>query len=1003
MSEPGHAVNRGIPWIPPFLTALVASGFLFLGDPLWLLAAANVAFLGAIGMPAIAAWWLRKKDPPESPFRLGRGAVVAGGIWAIAAMFTFRLAGPRMLLAGTTFAYCGTLLHLWRKMAGHRKMGLPPVTPALQLKMSGTMLLLLALNTAGYWIASHRNPAQPVIAEALVMGMALLSVVIGLLLPGTIVFSFHELQEEAGRAARGLEEAEKGFAKEREILLRRNEELRLQLSQQTGQALLESQQRLHEVHFALDEHALVDITDQTGKLLYLNDKFCHVSKYPREELLGGSHRLINSGFHSKAFFERLWQTISRGDVWKGEIRNRARDASYYWVDTTIVPCLDQRGEPYQYIAIRTDVTERRKAEAQLASARDAALEAARSKSQFLANMSHEIRTPMNGVIGMAGLLSETRLDRDQRDYVETIRQSGDLLLTIINDILDFSKIEAGKLTFELLDFNLREVVEDTMEMLAETAQAKGLELLALVNADVFPYLRGDAGRLRQVLTNLLNNAIKFTGKGEVLLRVSQLADSTLRFEVTDTGIGISRTAQESLFQPFNQADGSTTRKYGGTGLGLAIARQLVTLMGGEIGVESEPDKGSTFWFTTRLEPQQLTPAMELPHLAGLHVLIADDNATSHRILQLQLDNLRIRSEAVAGGREALDSLKRQAAKGDPYDLAILDTHLPDMDGALLAAAIKSDPLLRQTRLVILGALGSSVNEQRRKEIGVEGCLLKPIKQSKLYDCLATVMKRGPAAKAPPCVAVPLEAPRHTARILLAEDNMINQKVALRQLQKLGYHADSVADGNEVLEAIQRIPYDIILMDCQMPELDGYETTRRIRRKEKRPIHIIAMTAHAMEGDRQKCLDAGMSDYLTKPVRTADLHAALGRWKPESGEECPVDFRLLREASNGDLETMRDLVRMYLEQADDIMSRLDGALKSGAALEVNRLAHKLAGASAICGMVALVPLLNELEQLGLSNQLAAAHPIQQSAVTALRRIKRFLGSYLPSSVASSGEL
>ncbi len=947
------------PWVTTLLTAAWAIVFLLIGDPVWLIAAANLTYLIGIGMPNIAVWLLRKDEPDMvRPYRAPRGTimlgVVAAGIWGLSTVLGFQQFGMRTVLIGIAFAYSGAALYAWRKMADRIKLGLPAIARTLHLKLTGAMLLVLALDAVGYLIAIDNVPRQDTALitalEDIFVVVALLTIAIGLILPGMIAHSaveiskaadqlvtgtladftramralaagdleaakahfklapvivhsrdevgemavnFNRLQEEIGQAAIGLEGAREGLSTNRRALTATNQQLQQANEHLTNelaerklaeQALRDSQQRLSEVELALNEHALVAITDQTGRIIYVNDKFCAISQFSRDELQGETFRLINSGFHSKAFFAQMWQTIGRGQVWQGEVKNRAKDGSAYWVETTIVPCLNAKGKPYQYIAIRTDITARRQNEIELASARDAALEAGRSKSQFLANMSHEIRTPMNGVIGMTGLLAETQLDSEQHDLVKIIRQSGDLLLTIINDILDFSKIEAGKLTFETLDFNLREVIEDTLEMLTETAQAKGLELLGLVASEVPHYLRGDAGRLRQILTNLLNNAIKFTERGEVVLRVAQAADSMLRFEVTDTGIGISPGDQANLFQPFRQADGSNTRKYGGTGLGLAIARQLVDLMQGEIGVESVPGHGSTFWFTARFAASSpaLPPERAGDALAGLHVLVVDDHATNRRVLALQLENLQLRPQAVASGRAALELLASQRSKGDPFDLVILDMLMPEMDGLTLATAIRADSSLAPTRLVILSSLGHHRAGAGGKLAAVDAYLVKPIKQSKLYDSLAAVMQRHPGAAspahvlpAPPAAAVP----RHAARILLAEDNITNQKVALRLLAKLGYTADTVADGNEVLEALRRIPYDIILMDCQMPELDGYETTQRLRLIDARPIYIIAMTAHAMEGDREKCLDAGMNDYIAKPVKSADLQAALSRWQP----------------------------------------------------------------------------------------------------------------------------
>jgi two-component system, sensor histidine kinase and response regulator len=534
------------------------------------------------------------------------------------------------------------------------------------------------------------------------------------------------------------------------------------------------------------------------------------------------------------------------------------------------------------------------AQLQLALARDAGLEASRSKSQFLANMSHEIRTPMNGVIGLADLLLDSSLNREQREFVEAIRQSGDLLLTIINDILDFSKIEAGKLTFETRDFELREVVESTVELLASKAQSKGLELLGLVERTAFINLRGDAGRLRQILTNLLSNAIKFTHEGDVVLRVSQEAETAtavmLRFEVKDTGIGINPQAQQNLFEEFSQADGSTTRKYGGTGLGLAIARQLVGMMQGEIGVESEPGKGATFWFTAHFEKQATALRADENKEPGIRALVIHQNCSNHN-LELHLANLGMRFSAVYGWREALVLLRSEALKGDPFRLAIFDLMKPDMDALKFARSIKEDAALAATRLVMISSVGRR-SDRDLLRYGIEEALVKPVKQSCLYDCLATVLCLGAMSPAvpehSPNVHTDGQTSHHPAAILLAEDNMVNQMVGLALLEKCGYQADTVADGNAILQALSCKRYDVILMDCQMPEMDGYEATRAIRKLEQSlrqsgpgrapPVYIIAMTANAMQGDREKCLAAGMDDYLSKPVRGPELQAALERWK-----------------------------------------------------------------------------------------------------------------------------
>jgi len=726
--------------------------------------------------------------------------------------------------------------------------------------------------------------------------------------------------------------------------------------------------------------------DLAGIITSWNSGAAAMFGYPPADAVG---RALNVGESTAEEEEARMQRLMAGEKFSYDARAMTRSGTAIDIQVAVAPLLDQANQWIGSISVARDVTQHKRSEEALRLAREAAESANHAKSSFLARMSHEIRTPMNGVLGMTELLLETGLTSAQRKYAETVQRSGQNLLGIINDLLDFSKIEAGKLELENVDMDLRRTLEDVVDLLAERARAKGLELACSIPANLATHVKGDPLRLGQVLTNLVGNAIKFTEQGSVVIRVAGLEETahnvTLRFEVSDTGAGISAAAQSHIFEEFAQGDGSTTRKHGGSGLGLAISRQLVEMMGGNIYVESVLGTGSTFWFTSRFEKQETQDSRAAPMgmLTGVRALIVESSVINGGILHSQMSNWGMNNRVAATPEQAIDLLAQAAARNAPYDIAIIDLGLPGMDALELARTIRARADIARLRLVML--THRQVDMQNARDAGIDACLAKPVRQTVLYECLVNVMACQPQeAVAPRDVREPVNTAPAGIRgnILLVEDNLINQQVALGILQIQGYSVTVVNNGREALDAHAQGAFDLILMDCHMPEMDGFEATREIRGRERssigKRVPIIALTANAMAQDREECLNTGMDDHLSKPFSMQTMQDMLDRWMPQAASTrseaaaelaargpakaaAALDRRVLDQLSTLlKPERLARAINFYLVESPKLIQKLKQAAAANDAPEIVRSAHSLKSSSANLGASVLSRYCEDIE-------------------------------------------
>ena len=802
---------------------------------------------------------------------------------------------------------------------------------------------------------------------------------------------------------------------------------------QTEEALKQSEWLYHSLVDNLPIYVVRK--DLEGRVTFANAALCQLLGLPLDQVLGQT----DYDFFPRELAEKYRaddrSVIESGETFSDIEENRSGDRKS-WFEVRKTPVHDPSGQTVGSQAIFWDVTQRQQALIDLAEAKEAAEAASRAKSEFLANMSHEIRTPMNAIIGMTGLVLDSQLSLQQQDYLQTVRESADSLMEIINDLLDFSKIESGKIELEAAPFDVRASLGDMMRALAVRADAQGLELVCHVDHAVPSVVVGDGLRLRQIIVNLVGNAVKFTERGEVVLTVNLIEEDgqnlKLEFAVRDTGIGIAPDHREKIFRAFEQADMSTTRRYGGTGLGLAISSRLAELMGGRLDVDSELGQGSTFTLTANFARAQGEAAerrtLSPERLEGVRVLIVDDNETNRRIVAEQCTNWRMSADAVADAAEALRMLRSAFDRGEPYDVVLTDAGMPDVDGFSLSRQISEDPVLGSTILMMLSSFDRDADAGLCGDLGIAAYLVKPIKQSELFDAIARVMGAEQDINA---VAKSSEEPLPAIRplkLLLAEDSLANQKLASGLLTRWGHSLDIVDNGRKAVSAVQSGSYDAVLMDLQMPELDGLQATGEIREWEKdspgQRVPIVAMTAHAMKGDRERCLDAGMDAYVSKPLRPRDVAGALATLFPESAGRASkkdaaaeskrpvirektgsgtatIDWDRALAATQGDRDLLREVTEVCAVEIPDLRSRLVEAIAQSNVDEVLRMAHTIKGNLRTFGARG-IGTAEQLEQVAKSGDLARAEELLQALQPDLELFEEALADHLDPLSAGSEE-